>query len=435
MSAKRVHLQTLGCRLNEAEIETWSRDFRRRGWRVVEDPAAADLLVINTCAVTAEATRKSRQLARRSRRANPSAKLVLSGCYATLEAQAAAQHDGVDLVVDNAHKDRLVERITQAFEGNSVPAQAEEPDAAALLARRRQRAFVKVQDGCRHRCTYCIVTLARGAERSRPVDAIVAEINRLHYAGVHEVVLTGAHLGGYGSDTGSSLGALIDAVLADSSLPRLRLGSLEPWNLDPEFWTRFANERLMPHLHLPLQSGSDSVLRRMARRCRTAEFQALAASARRAIPDLNITTDVIVGFPGETEAEWLESLRFIEAMAFGHIHIFAFSPREGTKAAILPDPVPRHVQRVRSAQLRALAEAQRHRQLARFVGRDFQVLAESHSQASGPGRKAWTGYTPNYLKVAFEADARTDCTNRILSVRTHGVDLHAGVLVAAATDD
>jgi threonylcarbamoyladenosine tRNA methylthiotransferase MtaB len=426
MNGTRVHLQTLGCRLNEAELETWSRDFRAQGWELVAAPEQADLVVVNTCAVTAEAARKSRQLLRRSQRANPAAKLVVSGCYATLDAERAAAELGVDLLVPNTDKGRLVEIALAELALPTQPLEATEPDAQPLLARGRQRAFIKVQDGCRYRCSYCIVTLARGAETSRPIAEVVAEIRALHASGIQEVVLTGVHLGGYGADQGTHLGELLDAVLAETRVPRLRLGSLEPWDLPADLWARFAEPRLLPHLHLPMQSGSDSVLRRMARRCRRAEFLELAAAGRAAVPDLNLTTDIIVGFPGESAAEWHETLDFVEQVGFGQVHIFAYSPRAGTKAAALPGQVDRALKRARSAQLHAIAARHRQAFLGRHVGPEYEVLIE---ERSGSGADAhWSGYTPNYLRVELPAAPGQDLANRIVRVRTEGVAADGGSL-------
>jgi threonylcarbamoyladenosine tRNA methylthiotransferase MtaB len=423
-----IHLKALGCRLNEAELDTWSRDFQARGHRMTGDAAEADLVVINTCAVTEEAVRKSRQLVRRAHRANPAAKLVMSGCYASLDPEQAAAELGVDLVVPNPDKDRLVAIASEALQLPTMPAIAAEPGEQALLARSRQRAFIKVQDGCRYRCTYCIVTLARGDERSRPIGEIVAEINRLHASGIQEVVLTGVHLGGYGSDTGSDLYTLVSAVLADTDIPRLRLGSLEPWDLPPGLWALFANPRFMPHLHLPMQSGADSVLRRMARRCKSGEFAQMMAEASSAVPDLNVTTDIIVGFPGESADEWAQTLEFVERMGFGHLHIFAFSPRSGTKAAGLAEPVPRDIKRQRSEQLHALGARLKRQMLERFTGREFEVLVEGSPQADDAGHTVWSGYTPNFLRVAIASDA--DLENRLLRVRCDAVSADGELLHA-----
>jgi threonylcarbamoyladenosine tRNA methylthiotransferase MtaB len=413
----RVFLQALGCRLNEAELETWSRDCRARGYQLAGCAEQADLVVINTCAVTAESVRKSRQLIRRAQRDNPTAKLVVSGCYASLDEPLPAAELGIDLLVPNADKDRLVEIAAERLDLPVMPESATEPGENTLLARGRQRAFVKVQDGCRYRCTFCIVTRARGEERSRPLDEVVAEVERIHASGIQEVVLAGVHLGGYGSDTGADLAGLVRAVLERTAIPRLRLGSLEPWELTPDFWALFDDPRLMPHLHLPLQSGADSVLRRMARRCRTADFRALVEQARRALPGFNVTTDVIVGFPGETAAEWQQTLDFVREMAFGHVHIFAYSARAGTKAATLPDPVPREVSRARSEELHALARQSRQRVLEAAVGATYPVLVEGHDPASG----TWSGYTPGYLRIVLPAPADAGLANRIVALRATAV--------------
>lgn len=417
----RVALKSLGCRVNEAELESWSRAFRTAGHQVVGESEQADLVVLNSCAVTEEAVRKSKSLLRRIHREQPHAKLALSGCYASLGG-TEAEHLGVDLIVPNAHKDRLVEIAERELNLPGMPALATDPDAGTLLPSTRQRAFIKVQDGCRYRCTFCIVTVARGEERSRPIPDIIREINDLVASGVQEVVLTGVHLGGYGSDSGSSLDRLIEAVLSGTAVRRIRLGSLEPWELPDSFFALFTNPRLMPHLHLPLQSGSDAILKRMARRCRTHDFARLLTRARSAIPDINITTDVIVGFPGESDAEWAGSLAFIEAMAFGHIHIFTYSPRQGTHAATLPNPVPPAVKKARSAVLHALAQRMKRSFQRQFLHRNFPVLIEG-SDTGMP-----QGYTPNYLRVAAEVTAGDDLVNRVIEIRLTEFDEAKGLL-------
>ena len=427
----RVQLKTLGCRLNEAELETWAREFQADGHRIVAEDEPADLVVFNSCAVTGEAVRKSRQLLRRTVRENPGARLVLSGCYATLN-RAEAESLGVDLVVANADKAHLVEIVRCELDLPAMPALATEPGEVALFRLGRQRAFVKVQDGCRYRCTYCIVTVARGAERSRSIGEIVSEINGLHEQGIQEAVLTGVHLGGYGDDTGTDLVGLIRAVLADTAIPRLRLGSLEPWDLPESFVELYADPRFLPHLHLPLQSGSDSVLKRMARRCKSGEFATLAAHLRRVVPDFQLTTDVIVGFPGETEVEWAESLAFIDRMEFGHIHIFSFSPRAGTPAAEWPDQVSGEVKRVRSQVLHKLAERQKRETLRHYLGRDFPVLWENTVTGTEGNRKIF-GYTPNYLRVGMVLREGMNLENQITEARMRAVAEDGEYLVGQET--
>jgi threonylcarbamoyladenosine tRNA methylthiotransferase MtaB len=395
----KVHLKTLGCRLNEAELETWAQAFQKSGHQVTRQAEGANLIVINSCAVTHDAARKSRQLIRRVHRENPAAKLIVSGCYATLNQQEAESLLGVDLVVSNKDKDQLVDKTLAVLNLDSMPAMSTEPGAISLFTRGRQRAFVKVQDGCRYRCTFCIVTVARGEEKSRSVQEIITEINALHKQNINEIILTGVHLGGYGSDLDSNLTELVKAILTGTDVPRIRLGSLEPWELSDDFYQLFDNPRVMPHLHLPLQSGSDSVLRRMARRCKAEEFANIVARLRQINPLFNITTDIIVGFPSETEQEWQESLDFIKQVSFGHIHIFTYSAREGTKAATLPNPVPDSIKKQRSQQLHQLADEMRSKFYHDNLGEQFPILWEAYSEPVSDHLQRVYGYTPNYLKV------------------------------------
>jgi len=412
-----IHLKTLGCRLNEAELETWAQAFQKAGHRITREPSQANLIIINSCAVTQDAARKSRQLIRRIHRENPSAKLVVSGCYATLNADEAAQLMGVDLIVSNKDKNQLVEKTLAELDMDSMPAISTEPGEISLFSRGRQRAFVKVQDGCRYRCTFCIVTVARGEESSRKLQTIINEINTLYQQGINEVILTGVHLGGYGSDINSNLGELIATILNNTDIPRLRLGSLEPWELPEQFFELFNNPRLMPHLHLPLQSGADSVLKRMARRCKTSEFSNMIKQARERIPHFNITTDIIVGFPGESEQEWQECFDYINQTGFGHIHIFSYSRREGTKAAMLPDQVTNEIKKQRSQQLHKSAEQMKQQFMNENIGQEYPVLWEGQTELLENGKMRVYGYTPNYLRVACEIGSHESIENRIISCR------------------
>ena len=394
----KIHLKALGCRLNEAELETWAREFARLGHRVVDEDEPADLVVLNTCAVTGEAARKSRNLIKRLHRGNPSARLVVSGCHATLAPEEVADTLGVDLVVPNADKDALVHRALEGLEQPQMPLMATEPGEVALFERGRQRAFVKVQDGCRYRCTFCIVTRARGEERSRPLPEIVDEVNALHDEGVQEIVLTGVHVGGYGSDIDSDLATLVRTLLRDTDMPRIRFASVEPWDLPPDFFALFENPRLMPHMHLPLQSGSDGILRRMARRCKTGQFRELVREARSAVPGFNVTTDIICGFPGETEEDWQQTLDFVREIGFGHIHAFTYSPRAGTKAATLPGQIPLAERKRRTRELVQIAGELKQQAMERQIGSRTEVLWE-RPFVDEEGRCWMQGYTRNYFRL------------------------------------
>ena len=403
-----VFLATLGCRLNEAEIATWDRDLDARGHRAVASPDAAQVIVVNSCAVTAEAARKSRKLVASLRRQNEAAPIVLTGCYATLEPERAAALAGVDLVIDNRDKDELA----QALEGLPIAPASQVKLPLAPRRDGRTRAFVKVQDGCRNRCTFCIVTVARGEERSRTVRDVVDHVATLAASGVREAVLTGVHLGGYGSDIGSDLTELTRAVLADTEIDRLRLSSLEPWDLPENFHELWADPRLAPHLHLPLQSGCDATLKRMARRCPTARYRDLVALLRKNVSDLTVTTDLIVGFPGETDDEWAQTVDFAGEMDFAHMHIFSYSAREGTAAARFPNTVPNDVKRARSTQMHALAQSMKTTVLERHVGTRRPVLWEAESKAQGSLAR-FSGYTDNYLRVVTDVPETRNLGNEI----------------------
>jgi threonylcarbamoyladenosine tRNA methylthiotransferase MtaB len=422
----RVNLKTLGCRLNEAELESWAQNFQKKGHQVVKAIDEADLIVLNTCAVTGEAVRKSRQSIRRIHRSNPTAKLVVSGCYASLKPEEVAESLGVDLVVLNQDKDKLVELTETELDLKSMPQLSTEPGEVALFSRGRQRAFVKVQDGCRYRCTFCIVTHARGAEKSRTLNEIIDEINNLHEQGIQEVILTGVHLGGYGSDIAQNLVGLVEAILSKTSLPRLRLGSLEPWDLPEGFFQLFKNSRLMPHLHLPLQSGSDSVLKRMARRCKTEEFSQIVDEARKSVSNINITTDIIVGFPGESDDEWQESYNFIKQTGFGHIHIFTYSPREGTKASTLPNQLTQVVKKERSQKLHQLASEMKQASFEQQIGREEAILWEGNLDNIGSGSAVIYGYTPNYTRVSTTTKDAAKLINFIQTAHLEAVAKEGG---------
>lgn len=414
-----VYLESLGCRLNEAELESWHRGFAAQGHRVVGAPGRAQVMVLNTCAVTGMAARKSRQHIYRLHRQNPQASLVITGCYAELEPDEVAAMQGVNLVVGNQDKHKLVDLVQTQLDLSAMPPLAAdaEGDGSHVYAEARTRAFVKVQDGCRNKCTFCIVTVLRGEERSRPIDEVVAEVQRLHAEGFQEVVLTGVHLGGYGSDLGTDLRALVEAVLARTSIPRVRLTSLEPWDLPDGFFSLWSDRRLCPHLHLPIQSGCDSTLRRMARRCFTSEFKALVEQARVHLPDLTLTTDVIVGFPGETEAEWRATMGFMEEMGFAHIHIFTYSAREGTAAARMKGHLTKEAKAARSQELHALAAKMKAAHLDRFVGRTFDVLWEGDPEVLDGGARRFSGYTENYLRAWTTPPEGVNLQNVIQRVR------------------
>lgn len=399
----KIYLDTIGCRLNQAEIESLARQFRAAGHEIVATADEADLAVVNTCTVTSQAASDSRGKIRQAARAGVE-QVVVTGCWATLEPQAAALLPNVRKIIPNDRKDSLVADLLDL----PVAAFDLEPLARQPLPglRARTRAFIKAQDGCDNHCTFCITAIARGAGRSRPIPDVLADIQSALAGGTKEIVLTGVHLGSWGQDLSTGLKAgfglhlrdLAAAILKETDTPRLRLSSLEPWDLDADFFALWQDARLCRHLHLPLQSGSASVLKRMARKTTPSSYAALLASARAAVPEVAITTDVIAGFPGETEAEFAVSLEFVREMNFSGGHVFTYSARPGTAAARMPGQVPHLVRKERNAALRAVFAESARAYRQKFVGKTVFVLWEATDQLSDAGWQL-DGLTDNYLRV------------------------------------
>ena len=432
-------------------MEGLARRLAEAGHIIVDAPQQAQVVIFNSCAVTGGAVRDSRKRVGALHRAAPAARIALTGCYATLAPQAAGAMPGVALVADNRQKEllpTLLEPWSAEFEDadslvrlspNATPFEfpEETPGAhaspgaqASSPALQRTRAFIKVQDGCNNRCTFCIVTSLRGDSRSRPLDAVVAEIAAHARQGVQEAVLTGVHLGSYGRDLpqaeGGNLKHLVEAILTGTDIARLRLSSLEPWELAGGFfdlWRRWPG-RLCPHLHLPLQAGTDRQLRAMARRCTVASYRDLLAEARVAIPNLTVTTDLIAGFPGETEADFQHGLAFVQECRFAHAHVFPYSAREGTAAAHFGDQVPPAVRKQRVKDLQAAVAATGRQERQRFIGAVRPVLWEGvgvplSEPVDGTHLARWTGLTDNYLRVQALAPRGDDWHNRIAPARLH----------------
>ncbi len=409
----RIYFDTIGCRLNQSEIELLARQFRAAGHSIAETAAEADLVVINTCTVTSAAASDSRQKIRQAARAG-GASIAVTGCWATLEPEAARQLPKVAWVIPNAEKDRLTSKVL------GVPVEEFDLEPLARLPlpglHQRTRAFIKVQDGCDNFCTFCITRLARGKGRSEPIADVVAEVRAAVAGGTREVVLSGVHLGSWGQDFTPPLHLrhLIEAIIADTDVERVRLSSLEPWDLNEAFFRLWENSRMCRHLHLPLQSGSAATLKRMVRKTTPPAFACLLESARAICPEMAITTDVIVGFPGETEAEFEESLAFVQQMNFAGGHVFSYSTREGTAAARMKGKVHGSVIRQRNGRMREVLLQSSLAYRRRFMGSIARVLWESCDEV---GEKGWRlhGLTDNYIRV--EAYSATALWNQISRVR------------------
>ncbi len=399
----KIFLDTIGCRLNQAEIESMSRQFRAAGHEIVADADTADMAVVNTCAVTTQAASDSRGKIRSIARAGVN-EIAVTGCWTSLQPKEAAALPNVKHVIANDQKDSLVSQTL-----NLHPSTFDlEPISRIPIPgiHRRTRAFIKVQDGCDNACTFCVTTIARGAGRSRPLDDVINDVNSALAGGSKEIVLTGVHLGSWGQELGFHLRYLIETLLQKTDVGRLRLSSLEPWDLNEDFFSLWTDPRLMPHLHLPLQSGSDSTLRRMARKTTTASFRSLVHAARAVAPDVAITTDLIAGFPGETEEEFNETLAFVREMDFSGGHVFSYSPRPGTGAARMKGQVKPELRKKRNRILQEALEESAKSYRAKFIGSTMPVLWESTTEY---GEYGWRmeGWTGNYLRVgAFASSPR-----------------------------
>jgi threonylcarbamoyladenosine tRNA methylthiotransferase MtaB len=400
-----IALDSLGCKLNRAEIEAIAIQLEASGYRLVSPGDKADIYILNTCTVTHVADRKTRHWLRQAHRRNPDARLIAIGCYAHRAPGELDRIEGVELVLGNDRKADLVSLL----ENNRglIPAAGGTPLSNEVYSR-RTRAFLKIQDGCRNYCAFCIVPYVRTREECRPADNIIAQINERVSAGFKEVVLTGTEIGTYSSD-GLNLAGLLEHILKETDIKRLRLSSLQPMEITESFIRLWRDSRLCPHFHLSLQSGSDTVLGRMKRRYDTAGYRRAVGLIREAVPDVAITTDVIVGFPGETDKEYNETLQFCREMGFSRIHVFPFSPRPGTAAADMPEPVPAAVKKARNQQMLSLARESITGFQQRLLDKTMEVLWEQKVGGT------WSGLTGNYTKVYTKC--ADNLTNQLLPVR------------------
>ncbi|MGC8874247.1 MAG: tRNA (N(6)-L-threonylcarbamoyladenosine(37)-C(2))-methylthiotransferase MtaB [Chloroflexia bacterium] len=396
--APRVALATLGCRVNFAETDHLRGILEAAGYRLVPFEADADVYIVNTCTVTHVADRKSRQLLRQAIRRNPRAVVVAAGCYADVAAPQLAQLEGVTLVLRKEDEPLLLSHLAAALEERGLWAPSTAiPGRPSFSPESRARALIKVQDGCDNRCTYCIVAIARGPARSRPMEEVLEEIRTAARAGYREIILTGINLGAYRDSGGARLDTLARRILEETRIERIRFSSIEPQDFPLGLLDLWPEPRLCRHFHLPLQSACDHVLARMGRRYRWEQYRTLAETILERVPDVALTTDLIAGFPGETEEEFRETLEAVASLPFSDLHIFPFSSRPGTPAASMPGQVPPAVRQQRCEALHALARDLAVRFRSRFIGRTLPVLWD--------GRRGtlWSGLTDNYLRVVAPA--------------------------------
>lgn len=419
---RRAAFHTLGCKVNAYETEAMEELLQTAGYDIVPFTEQADVYVVNTCSVTNMAERKSRQMLHRAKKLNPEAVVVATGCYVQVSEEEARADAAVDLVLGNNQKRQIVTALDAYFEGRTFDdvladvekEQYEELEVSTVLE--HTRAFVKVQDGCNQFCTYCIIPYARGRVRSRSMEDVLDEVRTLADNGYKEVVLTGIHLSSYGIDFDKEyhLLELIQAVHEIEGIERIRLGSLEPGIITEEFTEGIAKlPKMCPHFHLSLQSGCDATLKRMNRRYTSGEYAEKCELLRKYFPNPALTTDVIVGFPGETEEEFKESYDFVDSIDFYETHIFKYSRREGTKAAVMPDQVDEQIKAKRSAQLIELGEKKRAAYEQSFQGKEVEVLVEEDQELNG--KEVQTGHTKEYMKIALEINE--NLKNSIIKVQ------------------
>ena len=399
-----VAFVTLGCKVNQFETEVMEGLFKEAGYEILPHEAKADIYVINTCSVTSLGDKKSRQLIRRVQRQNPEAIIAVTGCYAQIAPEQIKAIEGVRVVLGTANRSRIVEYVEQAIAGNGriidgvtdIMKVREFEDIPILDMPTRTRAFLKIQEGCTNFCSYCIIPYTRGPLRSRPLDSIRREAEKLLANGFKEIVFTGIHLGAYGRDfkDGTDLADAARAVLDLPGLRRLRVGSLESIELSPELLELLREHpRFSHHLHLPLQAGSDYVLEKMNRHYNREEFAQLLAQVRQVVPGVAVSTDIIVGFPGETEEMFAESLEYIRSLRFARMHVFPYSPRTGTPAASMPNQVPDPVKKDRVHRLQKLGEEMSEAFCSEYLGTTQQVLFETCHEGQS------NGLTDTYIRV------------------------------------
>jgi len=423
---KKAALHNLGCKVNAYETEAMQEMLEQAGYEIVPFREGADIYIINTCTVTNIADRKSRQMLHRARKMNPDAIVVAAGCYVQAQAEKQEVDPCIDIVLGNNRKKDLIAVLE---EYQQKKAEGECLEEVEDISRTKDyeplsltkpgdhtRAYIKVQDGCNQFCTYCIIPYARGRVRSREVEDVIREVRALAENGYREVVLTGIHLSSYGIDFDGErhLLELIRAVHEVEGIRRIRLGSLEPGIITEEFAEALAAlPKMCPHFHLSLQSGCDATLKRMNRRYTSGEYYEKCRILRKYFDRPALTTDVIVGFPGETEEEFRQSMEFVDKVDFYETHIFKYSRREGTKAAVMENQVSEQVKAQRSALMISLGERKRQAYEESFIGSEVEVLVEEPDTING--KEVQTGHTKEYIKVALESGE--DLRNQIVKVR------------------
>ena len=428
---KRAALHNLGCKVNAYETEAMQQLLEENGYEIVPFKEGADVYIINTCTVTNMADRKSRQMLHRAKKMNPDAIVVAAGCYVQAKEASGEIDESIDIVIGNNKKKDLIQILDGFYEKKQGQNKAvidinhthEYEEMHLNKTAEHTRAYIKVQDGCNQFCTYCIIPFARGRVRSRAKEDVVREVTELAANGYQEVVLTGIHLSSYGVDlVNENLLSLILAVNEIEGIKRIRLGSLEPRIITEDFVKTISGlEKMCPHFHLSLQSGCDETLRRMNRRYTSEEYYEKCMLLRKYFAHPALTTDVIVGFPGETEEEFEKSKAFIDKVDFYETHIFKYSKREGTKAAVMDNQIPEQIKTARSNELLELGQKKRIKYEEQFVGTTVEVLLEEQIKIDGENYQV--GHTKEYVKVALKTEANLQ--NKLVDIQ---IDNHSQII-------
>ena len=420
---KKVAFYTLGCKVNQYETESIKNQLIKKGYEEVSFEDKADIYIVNSCTVTSVADRKTRNMLRRAKKINPNGAVIVTGCYAQTNSKELLEMEDIDYVVGNTDKSGIVNfiedienRTMEKLKNHNIFLDSEYTEYEFATLREMSRAYVKIQDGCNNFCSYCKIPFARGKSRSRQKDNILKEITKLSQEGFKEIILIGINLGAYGEDleNGGNFEDLLKDILKIEGIERVRIGSVYPDKISDEFIEMFSNPKLMPHLHISLQSCDDTVLKRMRRKYGSSLIEERLTKLRRAVPNMEYTADVIVGFPGESQEMFQNSYNLIDKIGFSGLHIFQYSDRENTLASTFEDKIDPKVKKERADELEKLKEIMAERERKKYLDRELKVLVEEEKDGY------LYGYSENYLRVKFKGKATS--LNHIVSVKIDSLE-------------
>ena len=420
---KKVAFYTLGCKVNQYETESIKNQLIKKGYEEVNFEDKADIYIVNSCTVTSVADRKTRNMLRRAKKINPNGAVIVTGCYAQTNSKELLEMEDIDYVIGNTDKSGIVNfiedienRTMEKLKNHNIFLDSEYTEYEFATLREMSRAYVKIQDGCNNFCSYCKIPFARGKSRSRHKDNILKEITKLSQEGFKEIILIGINLGAYGEDleNGGNFEDLLRDILKIDGIERVRIGSVYPDKISDEFIEMFSNPKLMPHLHISLQSCDDSVLKRMRRKYGSSLIEERLTKLRKAVPNMEYTADVIVGFPGETQEMFENSYKLIDKIGFSGLHIFQYSDRENTLASTFEDKIDPKVKKERADELEKLKEIMAERERKKYLDKELKVLVEEEKNGY------LYGYSENYLRVKLKGEATS--LNHIVSVKINSLE-------------